>query len=144
MDQGITASHTADDATVSAIGDGKEPRWSSGKTVSRWTSAGQNGKDQWVEGHFAKTRNVRSVGLYWMQENAGPVKFPQEWSLEVKQKGKWKPFELYVTDRYDTRANQYNVTHPAAPLKCDAIRILMTPKEGMCVGILEVQVAFED
>ena len=30
---------------------------------------------------------------------------------------------LYTTDRYDTRANQYNVVHPAAPLKCDAIRI---------------------
>jgi hypothetical protein len=71
------------------------------------------------------------------------VWFPKEWSLEVKQGGQWKPFELYVTDRYDTRANQYNVVHPAAPLSCDAIRIKMTPKEDGCVGILELQVAFE-
>jgi len=28
-------------------------------------------------------------------------------------------------------------------LKCEAIRIRMTPKEDACVGILEVQVAFE-
>ncbi|MBT3470872.1 MAG: hypothetical protein HN467_16275, partial [Opitutae bacterium] len=46
-------------------------------------------------------------------------------------------------DRYDMRANQYNVVHPAGPLSCDAIRIRMTPKEDTCVGILEVQVAFE-
>ena len=72
------------------------------------------------------------------------VWFPKEWSLEVEQGGQWKPFELYVTDRYDTRANQYNVVHPAAPLSCDSIRIKMIPKEGSCVGILEVQVAFEE
>ena len=71
------------------------------------------------------------------------VRFPEEWSLEVEQSGQWKPFELYTTDRYERRANQYNVVHPAAPLKCDAIRIRMTPKEDACVGILEAQVAFE-
>ena len=72
------------------------------------------------------------------------VKFPAQWSLEVLQNGEWKPFELYTTDRYDTRANQYNVVHPAAKLKCDGIRIVMTPKEAACVGILEIQVAFEE
>lgn len=72
------------------------------------------------------------------------VKFPAEWSLEVEQEGTWKTFELYTTDRYDSRANQYNVVHPAAPLKCDTIRIRMTPKENAWVGILEVQVAFEE
>ena len=74
----------------------------------------------------------------------GDVKLPQEWSLEVQQNGEWKPFELYTTDRYDTRANQFNVVHPAAPTKFDAIRIKMTPREDTAVGILEVQVAFED
>ena len=71
------------------------------------------------------------------------VKFPAEWSLEVEQDGTWKPFELYVTDRYDTRANQYNVVHPAAPIRCDAIRVRMTPKEDACVGILEMMAEFE-
>ena len=71
------------------------------------------------------------------------VRFPKEWSLEVKQDGKWKSFELYTTDRYDTRANRYNVVHPAAPLTCDAIRIRMIPQEGACVGILEVRAEFE-
>ena len=72
------------------------------------------------------------------------VKFPKQWSLEVEQDGEWQPFELYTTDRYDTRANQFNVVHPAAPLRCDAIRINMTPQEQAAVGILEVQVTFEE
>ena len=139
----LKASHTSDLDTVSAIGDGKEPRWSSGNKVQRWTSRPQLGKEQWVEGHFAKPRKVRDVGVYWMQDQQD-VKFPKEWSLEVRNKGEWKPFELYVTDRYDNRANQYNVVHPAAPLTCDAIRIKMMPKEDAAVGILEVKVAFED
>jgi hypothetical protein len=139
---GLTASHTSPLDTVNAIGDGKEPRYSSGKKVPRWTSRPQQGKPQWVEARFAGTKPIRSVGVYWMQDRVD-VKFPAQWSLEVEQGGKWKPFELYTTDRYETRANQYNVVHPAAPLRCDAIRIRMRPKENVCVGILEVQVAFE-
>ncbi len=139
----LKASHTSDLDTVSAVGDGKEPQWSSGKKVPRWTSRPQLGVKQWVEGHFAKARKVRDIGVYWMQDQQD-VKFPKEWSLEVRNNGEWKPFELYVTDRYDNRANQYNVVHPAAPLTCDAIRIHMAPKEDAAVGILEVKVVFED
>jgi hypothetical protein len=138
----IKASHTSPLDTLSAIGDGKEPRFSSGKKVPRWTSRPQKGKPQWVEARFHRPRQVRSVGVYWMQDRQ-EVMFPKEWSLEVLQGGDWAPSELYTTDRYDHRANQYNVVHPAAPLKCEAIRIRMTPKEDACVGILEVQVAFE-
>mgnify|MGYP001173836635 FL=1 len=138
----IEASHTSELDTASAVGDGKEPKWSSGKNVPRWTSRPQLGKAQWIEGQFSEPRKVRDIGVYWMQDQQD-VKFPQEWSLEVRNKGEWKPFELYVTDRYDNRANQYNVVHPAAPLTCDAIRINMVPQPDAAVGILEVQVAFE-
>jgi uncharacterized protein len=138
----VTASHTFADDTVTAIGDGKEPRYSSGKKASRWTSRPQKGKQQWVEARFHGTKSLRSVGVYWMQDRLD-VKFPAEWSLEVEQNGQWKPFELYLTDRYDTRANRYNVVHPAAPIRCDAIRVRMTPKEDACVGILEMLVEFE-
>ena len=139
----IEASYTSELDTVSAIGDGKQPRWSSGKDVPRWTSRPQLGKKQWVEGTFSKPRKVRSVGVYWMQDQQD-VKFPKEWSMEVRNGNIWKPFELYVTDRYDIRANQYNVVHPAAPLTCEAIRIHMTPNDNSALGILEVQVAFEE
>jgi hypothetical protein len=72
-----------------------------------------------------------------------PVKFPKEWKIETLHGGQWKPFELYTTDRYDTRANQYNVVHPAAPLTCNAIRIHMTPRDQNAMGILEMKVVFE-
>ena len=39
--------------------------------------------------------------------------------------------------------NQYNVVHPASELKCDAIRIQMTPQNDACVGILEIDVVLE-
>mgnify|MGYP001815632966 CR=1 FL=1 len=140
----ITASHTAEEDTVNAIGDGHVDKWSSGKKVLRWTSRGQAGKSQWVIGRLHDTKSIRSVGVFWMNRSQGDVKFPQEWSLEVEQNGKWRPFELYTTDKYDTRANQFNVVHPAAPTECDAIRIKMTPRNETAVGIIEVQVVFED
>ena len=74
----------------------------------------------------------------------GDVKLPREWSLEVEQDREWKPFQLYTTDRYDWRANQFNVVHPAAPTRADAIRINIKAREGTAVGILELQVQFED
>ncbi|MBG89269.1 MAG: hypothetical protein CMO80_20570 [Verrucomicrobiales bacterium] len=139
----ITASHTADEDTINAIGDGKIDKWSSGNKIPRWTSRGQPGKDQWVVGRFKKTRNIRSVGVFWMDRWQGDVRLPKEWSLEVGQNGKWKPFQLYTTDRYDWRANQFNVVHPAAPTMADAIRINVKARENTAVGILEVQVQFE-
>ena len=140
----ITASHTAKEDTVTAIGDGKADKWSSGNKVARWTSRGQPGKAQWVIGRFRETKKLRSVGVFWMNRWQGDVRFPKAWSVEVEQNGKWKPLELYTTDKYDTRANQFNVVHPAAPTECDAIRIKMTPRNDTAVGIIEMQVALEE
>ncbi len=140
----VTASHTADEDTVTAIGDGHVDKWSSGNKVTRWTSRGQPGKPQTVIGRFVETKSIRSVGVFWMDRWQGDVKLPKEWSLEVEQNGKWKPFALYTTDKYDIRANQFNVVHPAAPTECDAIRIKIAAREDTAVGIIEVQVAFEE
>lgn len=99
----ITASHTAQEDTVTAIGDGKADKWSSGNKVVRWTSRGQPGKAQWVIGRFRETKSIRSVGVFWMDRWQGDVRLPKEWSLEVEQNGKWTLFNLYTTDKYDTR-----------------------------------------
>ncbi|MEC8390680.1 MAG: hypothetical protein VXZ49_08355, partial [Planctomycetota bacterium] len=90
-----------------------------------------------------ETKKIRSVGVFWMDRWQGDVGLPEKWFLEIEQKGEWLPFQLYTTDRYETRANQFNVVHPAAPLECDAIRIRITPRQETSVGILEVQVVFE-
>jgi DUF1680 family protein len=77
-----------------------------------WTSRPQLGMSQWVEAKFTEPKKVRDIGVYWMQDQQD-VKFPKEWSLEVKKDGKWQPFELYVTDRYDnrTRLHDHLVSH---------------------------------
>ncbi len=139
----ITASHTYEQDTISAVGDNHEPRWSTGKKVARWSSRPQTGTTQWVEGQLSEPRTIRSIGLYWFQDQED-VRVPAEWSLEVHQDGEWRPFELYVTDEYGVRVNQYNVVHPAKPLTCDAIRVVMSPQEESCVGILEMDVTFEE
>ena len=139
----IAATHTSPLDTVNAMGDGLEPRWSSGNKVPRWTSRGQEGKPQTVTATFHGPKKVRSIGVFWMDHYQHPVKFPKEWKIETLHGGQWKPFELYTTDRYDTRANQYNVVHPAAPLTCNAIRIHMTPRDQNAMGILEMKVVFE-
>lgn len=141
--QEIKASHTAEEDTVNAVGDGKVDQWSSGNKVPRWTSRGEPGKPQWVEGRFNETKTIRSVGVFWMDRWQGDVRLPRDWSLEIEVEGHWKPFHLYTTDRYDTRANQFNVVHPAAPVHADAIRINMTPQDATAVGIIEAQVIFE-
>ena len=138
----VSASHTFEQDAVSAIGDRHEPRWSTGNKVTRWSSRPQIGKPQWVMGRFANTRQIRSLGVYWFQDREN-VRVPAEWSVEVQQDGQWNPLDLYVTDEYGVRVNQYNVVHPAAPLHCDAVRIKMTPQPDACVGILEIDVTFE-
>ena len=139
----VTASHTFAEDTVSAVGDNREPRYSNGSKDSRWSSRPQKGKDQWIEARFSEAKTLRSIGLYWYN-NQKDVKLPAEWSLEVEKDGKWSRMELYVTDEYGLRVNQYNVVHPAAELTCDAIRVLMTPQEESCVGVLEIKVVFEE
>lgn len=139
----VTASHTFSEDTISAVGDRKEPRWSNGNKDSRWSSRPQKGKKQWIEGRFSEEKTLRSVGLYWY-DNHSDVRLPADWSVEVHKGGEWVPMDLYVTDEYGVRVNQYNVVHPAAELNCDAIRVLMTPQEDACVGVLEIKVAFEE
>ena len=53
--------------------------------------------------------------------------------MESGNSQRWQqPFQLYTTDRYDTRANQYNVIHPAASVMQF---IHATPREEYAVGI---------
>jgi hypothetical protein len=77
------------------------------------------------------------VSVYWYDDKGG-VQLPTEWSLEYRTAGEWKPWVLYNTDNYNLFADQYNMVHPAEPIKADAVRINMTPKADAAVGILEV------
>ncbi|TKG93586.1 hypothetical protein EYV94_17150 [Puteibacter caeruleilacunae] len=138
----IIASHTFKLDKVEAIGDGKQPSKSFDTTIPRWTSWAEKGKEQWVEIALKEERTIRSISVYWYDDQGG-VQVPQSWSLEYYKDGRYMPFELYVTDSYNSFKDQYNMVHPANELSCDRIRILMTPKANAAVGILDVEIDYE-
>ena len=123
----MSASHTWPDSTVNAVGGKQSPANSLDRTIPRWTTRHKRGEAQWVEGRFPTTRTLRSVGVYWF-DDGWEVQVPKSWTLKVRRGGKWSGLELYPTDEYGLRKDQYNVVHPAAPLECDAIQVHMTPQ----------------
>ncbi len=72
----------------------------------------------------------------------------RDYSKRKKCEGYCTDVVLNVTMRSIKEKQRQTVLHQrhsSRPLlKCAAIRIRMMPKENACVGILEVQVAFED
>ncbi len=138
----VKASHTFKLDTEKAIGDLQEPKNSRDTHIPRWTSWPQRGKPQWVEAILKKKQTLRSIGVYWY-DDAGGVQLPKEWKVEILQGGEWKPFELYVTDAYEIKKDKYNVVHPSAKIEVEGVKILMTPIESSCVGILELKLEFE-
>ncbi|MBQ8543609.1 MAG: glycoside hydrolase family 127 protein [Alistipes sp.] len=137
--KGVKASHTFNTDEVFAVADGKQPKSSGDTSIPRWTSYPQKGQKQWVELELKKEQEIESVSVYWYDDKGG-VQLPTEWSLEYRTAGEWKTWVLYNTDNYNLFADQYNMVHPAEPIKADAIRINMTPKADAAVGILEVTV----
>ena len=140
----VRASHTFAGDDVKAIADGRLPKDSADGSLPRWTSWPERGKAQTVELDLDGPRTLRSLGL-WFYDDRGGVQRPVEWSLETRLgDGDWTPFELYVTDAYGTALDQFNVVHPAAPCRCDALRIRLVPRADACVGLLEAELVFED
>ena len=135
----VKASHTNSSDDVFAIADGKSPTKSQDTTIPRWTSWSQRGKEQWMEVKLKSVQDVEAVSVYWY-DDAGGVQVPAAWSLEYMSDGKWVEFKPYVTDHFGTAADQYNMVHPAAPVKTDLLRLKMKPKANATVGILELTV----
>jgi uncharacterized protein len=139
----VQASHTFGQDSAQAIIDGRLPKKSSDTSIPRWTSWPERGKPQTVELELAKSTNVRSVEVYWYDDDGG-VQVPERWSLEIEREGKWEPFALYNTDAYGVAADQYNVVHPARPVTAERLRLHLQPQAEAAVGILEVVVESEE
>jgi len=99
----------------------------------------QKGQIQQLTVELRKMQSIESVSIYWYDDKGG-VQIPVSWNLEYRQDGQWKPWTLYNTDRYNCFPDQFNMVHPAAPVKGDAIRVTMQPKPDSTVGILEMLV----
>jgi len=135
----------ASDASVEAICDGGTPVSSDERgRVNRWYSSPRYGENQWVSIDFKKPSILESLAVYWADRSNrnDKVKIPKSWSAEYRIGNKWYPFELYLTDSYETRKDQFNVIHPAKKIICDGVRINMEAEPGFAVGIIETEFRF--
>lgn len=135
----LEASHTYRNDNLVAIADNILPTSSADEQVPRWTSWGEQGKDQWIEITLEKPTSIQSISIYWFDDGKG-VKVPKEWSMEFEHNGHWASFPLYLTDAYNVFKNQFNMVHPGRQITADKIRVLMQPHPEHAVGILEINI----
>lgn len=134
-------------SSVAVIGDlqvlqlAQQPASSDDRTLTAWASE-QSETSSIVEIGL-RNQPIRSVNIYWY-ERGNEVHLPESWRMEYLKNGKWEPFGLYVTDAYNTFLNQYNVVHPDKELTCDAIKIIMTSSKDHGVGILDLDITYEN
>jgi hypothetical protein len=138
----VKASSTSKRGNLGAISDGRRPINSSDTTIPVWISTKKDNK-HWVEIGIDSDKQIRSINVYWYDNNKS-VKFPAKWSMEYLKDNSWQKFKIYVTDSYAIQKDQYNQVHPAEKLKCEALRINIIPNDGIAVGILDVDIQYED
>ena len=135
----VTATHTYVGDDVIAIADGRQPKSSGDRSIPRWTSWPQKGEPQQVVIKLRKRQTIESVQVYWYDDKGG-VQIPVSWSMDYLVDGEWRVFTPYITDRFGTYADQFNMVHPDVAIEAEALRLNMTPHEDSTVGILEVVV----
>ncbi len=133
----VTVSHTYGSDTPYAIADGKQPKNSFDRSIPRWTSYPQLGREQTVEVTLRKEQTVESVSVYWYDDKGG-VQVPVSWKMEYKSGDEWKEFKPYITDRFGVEPDQYNMVHPDKEISTKALRLKIQPKKESTVGILEL------
>ena len=138
----VKASSTSKYGNLGAISDGRRPMNSNDTTIPVWTSTKKDNK-HWVEIGIDSDKPIRSINIYWYDNNKS-IKVPEKWSIEYLKDNTWKKLKIYVTDSYFIQKNQYNLVHPAEKLKCKALRINIIPNDGMAIGILDVDIQYED
>ncbi|MBE6199927.1 MAG: hypothetical protein E7138_06485 [Rikenellaceae bacterium] len=133
----VTVSHTYGSDTPYAIADGKQPKNSFDRSIPRWTSYPQLGREQTVEVTLRKEQKVESVSVYWYDDKGG-VQVPVSWKMEYKSGDEWKEFKPYITDRFGVEPDQYNMVHPDKEISTKVLRLKIQPKKDSTVGILEL------
>lgn len=135
----IEASYTHKRDHLAAVADNQIPTLSADGKFYRWTSWGQQGKDQWISVTLDKPTEIQSVSVFWADDNRG-VRVPKKWSLEYEDQGEWITFPLYVTDAYNTFKDQFNMVHPGKQILTTKIRLLMKPEADKAVGVFEINI----
>lgn len=137
----IRASYTHEYDDVLAVVSGNYPKSSFDTTIPRWTAYPKLGGTETVDFMFKEQTPVKSVAIYWYDDNGG-VQLPVSWNLEYKiGDSEWLDFPLYTTDYYTILKDQFNLVHSAGEdFVIDALRINMKSKQNSSVGVLQVQI----
>ena len=123
-----------------AILDGMAPARSHHMGMPYWTSRGCEDEAQVAEFIFTGSRSLDGFSVYWIDDARTTTAVPISWELEYLSGGEWRPFRLYMTDRYGTQIDQYNLVHAAGgALSCEGLRVKMQPQAGKSVGMAEVR-----
>lgn len=140
----VSASHTYRSDHAYALIDRVEPKSSSDHSILRWTNYNRPGQTDYVELTLEPGKKLVSVAPYFYDDQGG-VQLPQAWHLEGldQPEGWWQKLKIYNTDSYSVLPDQYNLVHLARPQEYIGIRICVTGKPDASVGLLEVQMVFE-
>ena len=109
----VSASSIHNWGSLTAISDPRRPSSTIDRTIQPWMSA--NDKMQWLEISLKKRQKIRSIGVYWFDDNR-KVKVPESWTIHYLKNGKWHNLDIYVTDHYSSDKDEYNVVHPGSDL----------------------------
>jgi uncharacterized protein len=132
----ITVTSCADRDTVDALSDGHRPQCAADTTIRRWSSSGGDTTPT-VTLTFPRRQSVENLGVYWA-DNEGDIAIPDAWRMDYLDYGEWHAFQPYVTDFFGVDTDMYVVVHPAAPLECDGLRLVISPAPGKRVGLLDL------
>lgn len=135
----LEASYTNSGDHLAAVADNQVPSLSADSKLYRWTSWGEQGKEQWIAVTLDEPTDIRSVSVFWSDDSRG-VRLPEEWSLEYDENGKWVTFPLYVTDNYNLFQDQFNMVHPGKQIMTSKIRLLMKAQKEKAVGVFEINI----
>ena len=135
----VTATHTYKTDDVNAVIDGNVPKSSSDKTIPRWTSYPQKGKEQQITIILKKTQPIKNVSVYWYDDSKG-VHIPESWSMEYRYNDQWKEYVPYITDSFEIGKDRFNTVHPDHDIEADALRLKIKPQPNAAAGILEIDI----
>ena len=109
-------------------------------TDPQWVSCPSD-ENPWMEIPCNPEKELQSFSVYW-HDNGTDCLVPEEWELEFRSCTAWQPFQIYATDHYSTFRKQFNMVHPAAPLKCNALKLKLKPNPGKLAGIQSIRIDY--
>ncbi len=127
-----------------ALFDGMVPFRSHHQGYSSWTSRGCESEPQQLEFLFKAPRTLESIAVFWIADARTTTLLPEKWSVEYLDGGEWKSMRHYVTDTYGLELDGFNEVRPASKLRCEGLRLKLTPQPGHSVGIAELQINLSD